>query len=118
MAERWPTLTVALIARRDGRRCLHCGVVDGLTAQHRAVRGLGGRRSADRPSNGIILCWALNNAVETDAALAAWARARGWKVSTHADPTQVPVLDGITGDWWLLDDNWHKVPAPPPDDVA
>lgn len=116
-AETWPPLTVDRIAVRDGRRCMHCGTTDGLTTQHRARKGLGGRRTAERPSNGVILCGALNGAVEADAAVAAWARDRGWKASAYADTTKVPVLDGVTGEWWLLDDNWHKVRTDPPDDV-
>lgn len=117
-ADRYPPLTVDRIADRDARRCMHCGDTQGLTTQHRAVRGLGGRRTADRPSNGIILCGLLNGAVESDPAVADWARRNGWKTSTHADTTKVPVLDGVTGEWWLLDDNWHKVRTDPPDDVS
>lgn len=116
--EKLPALTVARLAERDGRRCIAHGCVDGLSVQHRAVKGLGGRRTAERWSNGIILCADLNVALEADPGVAAWGRRLGYKVSTHADPSKVPVYDGVTGEWWLLDDNGHKVRCEPPDDVA
>lgn len=107
-APKWPALTVAKLAVRDGRYCLHCGTTETLTVQHRGVKGSGGRRSADRPSNGVILCWALNVALEQDAGLAAWAEARGWKLSSHSDPTQERVLDATTGIWYMLDDEMGR----------
>lgn len=103
-----PNLTVDRLAARDGRRCAHCGIEVNLTVQHRANRGMGGRRSAERMSNGIILCWAANTALESHAAAAAYARECGWKVSKHADPSEVPVWDAVDQCWWLLDDEGGK----------
>lgn len=100
---------MARIARRDGLRCIHCGTTDALTCQHRGVKGTGGRNSAERPSNGIILCWALNVAIEQDAELAAWAEEMGWKISTHADPTTIAVYDTTEAAAFLLDDAWNRV---------
>lgn len=108
---KWPPLSVAKLALRDGRYCLHCGTTEALTVQHRGVKGSGGRNSADRPSNGVILCWALNVALEQDAGLAAWAEGLGWKISSHADPTQLPVTDATTGLVWLFDDQYGRSPA-------
>lgn len=106
--EPWPVLTKAKISRRDGPHCLHCGETDNTTIQHRAVKGNGGRNSAEHPANGILLCWLLNVALEQDADLAAWAEEMGWKISTHADPTTVPVTDATTGERYLLDADWTR----------
>lgn len=104
-----PPLTVARLAVRDGRACLHCGTDETLTVQHRAVKGHGGRRSAERLSNGIILCNALNVAVEQSAEVAWWAAYYGWKILTSSDPSAVSVYDAGTGRWWLLDDRGGRI---------
>lgn len=108
----WRPLTVALIAARDGRHCPHCGTELDLTAQHRGVKGMGGRRSADRPSNGIILCWWANWAAEALADFAAYAIRKGWKISPNDDPERVPVFDATTGRWYRLDDQWGRAELP------
>lgn len=105
---KWAKLTVAKLAARDGRHCLHCGTTDTLTVQHRGVKGMGGRNSAERPSNGIIICWELNVAAEANQAYAEMCLAHGWKISTHADPTQIPVYDATTGSSWLLNDDFGR----------
>ncbi len=105
----WPKLTVARLALRDGARCAHCGAVDGLTVQHRGIRGMGGSPAAERPSNGLILCWALNTAIAADAEVAAFAEARGWAISQWADPLEVPVWDEPDGAWYRLGDGLDPV---------
>lgn len=107
----WPVLTRDKIVRRDGEYCPHCGATNSLTIQHRIRKGAGGSNDAERPSNGIMLCWAFNVAIEQDADQAAYARSCGWKLTTADDPTAVPVYDATTGDWWLLDDGWNRRPA-------
>lgn len=106
--EPWPVLTKAKIIRRDGPHCPHCGDTETTTIQHRAVKGSGGRNSAEHPANGILLCWLLNVGIEQDAELAAWAESMGWKISSHADPTEVPVYDATTGITYLLDAAWNR----------
>lgn len=98
------------IAARDGDRCIHCGTTEGLTIQHRANRGMGGRPSADVPSNLILMCGALNVALEQRADLAEWARRCGWKVSRHLDTREVAVWDAVAGLWLYLDDAWGRRP--------
>ena len=99
-----PKLTVAAIAKRDGRRCIHCGTTESLTLQHRGNKGMGGRPSAERSSNGVILCLGLNLAAEA----AKLCRINGWKISTHADPSKVSVFDANTGLTYLLADDFTR----------
>lgn len=105
---KWPALTVAKLSKVAGRRCWHCGDTETPTVQHRAVKGTGGRRSADRPSNGLILCWAFNCLIESDATAAELARANGWKISTHSDPAKVPAFDVNTGLTYLIADDFTR----------
>lgn len=101
-AERWAALTVARLARRDPLRCIHCGVVVGLSVQHRAAKGMGGDPTADHPANGVILCLALNVAAEADVRAMELCVAYGWKISKHKDPERVPVYDAVEGRWYRL----------------
>jgi len=106
--QKWPALTVAKLTPVAGRRCWHCGTTETLTVQHRANRGHGGRRSADRPSNALLLCWAFNSLIESDADAAQIARANGWKISTHSDPAKVEAFDVTTGQNYLLADDFTR----------
>lgn len=109
--ERLRPLTVDRLAKRDGRRCLHCGTTEGLTVQHRANRGHGGSRSAESPANGIILCGLLNGRLESDPDAAELARLAGWKLSRHVDPAAWPVWDAVARVWWLLDHEGERCRA-------
>lgn len=109
---KWPAPNKRKLVTRDGEHCPHCGGTDTLTIQHRGVAGSGSRRSAQRPANLILLCWAYNVAIEQDAALSAEATAAGWKISTHADPSKVPYLDATTGTRWQLADDYTKTAVP------
>jgi hypothetical protein len=106
--EPWPALTAKPIGRRDGKHCVHCGTTENLTVQHRAVKGSGGRNSAEAPANGILLCWPANVELEQDGPGAEHGRSMGWKLSTHADPTEVPFFDASTGEWWQPDNDWQR----------
>ena len=107
-ADPWPRLTLARLILRDGRACWHCGTDEALTVQHRAVKGMGGRNSAERPSNGLALCGGMNVAIEQDAALAAWAEACGWKLRTTDDPSERPAWDAVAQRWVSLGDDWSR----------
>lgn len=96
------------IVGRDGPLCPHCGAAEGLGIQHRAVKGFGGRPSAEVPSNLILLCNLLNVAVEQDADVAAHADRMGWKLSTYAVTTERAVFDAVSWEWWVLDDEWGR----------
>lgn len=102
-----PTVRRAVFAR--DQHCLHCGLTDGLTIQHRINRGAGGSKHRDNPANLIALCGLSNQLLEADAARAQAGRDHGWKLRSWEDPLTVPVLDVLTGQWWTLNDNFERI---------
>lgn len=95
--------TVDIVTRRDPRRCVHCGITETLTVQHRARVGMGGRASAHVWSNVILMCAVSNAACESDAAFAALARRNGWKVSAYLATDAVAFWDGPGAAWIVID---------------
>ena len=96
---------VALMRLRDDNRCAWTGETsDRLIPQHRANRGAGGSKLANRLSNGVLLDSLINGQIEADATLQAEAVRRGVKVSRYADPLLVPVDHAVLG-LVLLDDD-------------
>jgi hypothetical protein len=61
---------------------------------------MGGRPSFMVIENLVWSCAEYNGRIESDAKWANEARARGIKISTHANPAEVPVWIGEA--WWLL----------------
>lgn len=92
---------------RDGG-CLHCGETEAVAPQHRANRGMGGSKTRDVPSNIIVLCSYMNNAVESTSIAAELAKRYGWKLETWQDPLTEPVFDTLKNQWVLLDDNFGR----------
>lgn len=88
--------------------CLHCGLSEGLTIQHRINRGAGGSKHRDNPANLIALCGLSNQLLESDAAFAQTGIAHGWKLRSWEDPFTTPVLDALTGQYWTLDDQFNR----------
>ncbi len=96
----------AVVLERDGYRCAHCGCGgDTLIPNHRANRGHGGSKVAERLSNVVTMCARANTDIESDAGAAAEARRYGWKLSRWEDPAVVPVYDLGLDAWYVLDDN-------------
>ena len=95
-----------LIKARDKHCVWHGPSCDPETwiPQHRVGRGMGGSKSANRLSNGVVLCSLMNGLIESDAALQMEARERGIKLSFWGDPLAVPVIDHTGTAWWLRDD--------------
>lgn len=93
---------------RDGS-CPHCGTTEGLAPHHRANRGMGGSKLRDVPSNIIVLCSAYNGLIESNSVQAKIAVEFGWKLTSGQDPKETPVFLG--DNWYLLDDNFGKVPV-------
>lgn len=81
--------------------------------QHRIRRGSGGSNEAERPSNGIGLCFAANDADANLAGVRPVFERFGWSVSRYDDPSAVPVFDQMAGEWWMLADDWTRRPATP-----
>jgi len=67
---------------------------------------MGGSKVRDVPSNIIVFCSKMNNAIESDAELAEMARGFGWKLRPGDDPKKVPVFLPMTGLWVLLGDDY------------
>lgn len=99
---------IKLLARDHGR-CWHCGLEgDTLVVQHRSNRGHGGAKSAERASNYLVLCSLFNGLIESDSKAATLAKKFGYKISRYDNPREMPVYDSVTGEWWLLNDDFTK----------
>lgn len=102
-----PKALLKALDLRDGHRCAwhQPGQCDPetLVPQHRANRGHGGRKSLHRLSNLIWLCSRVNGEIESDAVTAVLARRTGVKISSFAEPSEVPILHAVHG-LVLLDD--------------
>lgn len=98
---------------RDGLACVMCGSTYQLTLQHRRCRGAGGTRRPETNglANLIVLCGSGTTGCHGWAeANPSAARARGYRVPQHANPSDVPVI--VHGVWsWLCDDG-TVVPLP------
>ena len=94
---------------RDLHCCCGCiGREDTLIPQHRINRGAGGSKLLNRPSNIIVMCSALNGAIESDPRAAAAAREYGWKLSRWEAPETTPFYDLATRAWYLIDDDFNR----------
>jgi len=88
--------------------CLHCGESEAVSPNHRANRGMGGSKARDVPSNIVVLCSFMNNAIESNAAAAEKAKLYGWKLETWQDPLSEPVYDTQKNEWVLLDNDFRR----------
>ena len=70
---------------------------------------MGGSKNLDRPANIIVLCSEMNGLIESDPKLAEVARGYGWKLSRWQDPEDEPFYDLATGEWYLIDNLYHRV---------
>ena len=96
---------VKAIRERDDNRCAMCGEEgDDLVPHHRANRGMGGRRSLNRLSNGVLLHSLENGLVESDPEMAVLARTKGIKISGHDEPSHIPIRHAVHGRVLLDDD--------------
>jgi hypothetical protein len=93
--------------------CWHCGTEQGLVPHHRANRGFGGSKALDTLQNVILVCSEFNGRMESDAAVAEWARDLGMKLSKFASPS-APVFDNWAKKWYQLDEKGNKVESDPP----
>jgi len=97
--------------------CLHCGLQDDtLVPQHRVNRGAGGSKAKrlSNASNIITLCAHYNWLIESSSEAAVTAQAYGWKLRTWQNPLEVTVYDYVSGNWYLLLDDFTRVIGRPP----
>jgi hypothetical protein len=93
------------------RHCWHCGQEDDLIPHHRMNRGAGGKNSkANQSSNIIVMCARINDLMESNAAWAAIARERGWKLSSYQNPDEIPIFDDCLKKWFTINNLFAKTP--------
>ena len=97
------------LVERDGGKCLHCGATEGLVPNHRRSRGMGGSKLRDVPSNLVLMCSTMNNAIEDDVRLAAVAVQYGWKVTGLDAWELIPVYDVTAQGWFVLDNHFNRL---------
>ena len=97
--------------------CLHCGLEDDtLVPQHRVNRGAGGSKAKrlSNASNIITLCAYFNYLIEASSEAAVTAQHHGWKLSNWQNPLEVTVYDYVSGNWYLLLDDFTRTIGKPP----
>lgn len=109
-----------LVLQRANDRCEVCyGNLDGwdgYSLQHRIPRGMGGTKRAwiNQPANLIAVCGSATTGchghMESERLTAISC---GWLLPSQSDPLTQPFRD-VGGYWWLLDNDGHKHPTPPP----
>ena len=94
---------MAALRARDGDVCAWSGIeTNTLVPHHRANRGAGGFKGADRLSNLVLVDSIANGRFESD--LQEKARLLGFKISRYADPESIPLFHKVWG-WVLLKDD-------------
>lgn len=93
--------------------CWHCGTTETLVPHHRANRGMGSSKALDTLQNVILVCSDFNGRMESDAAVATWARDLGLKLSKFANPAE-PVFDNYANSWFVLDEIGNKTKCDAP----
>ena len=93
--------------------CWHCGATANLVPHHRANRGAGGSKVLDNLQNVILVCASFNGEMESDPAVAAWARDLGLKLSRYSSPGNA-LFDNYAKRWYLLDTKGNKHETEPP----
>jgi hypothetical protein len=93
--------------------CWHCGATADLVPHHRANRGSGGSKVLDTLQNVILVCSRFNGEMESNAAVASWARDLGLKLSRYDAPNS-PLFDNYAKRWYELDTKGNKHETEPP----
>ena len=104
------------VIARDLSKCQYCGrhvrTESGwYSLQHRRARGMGGTRSeiANQPANLVLVCG--TGTTECHGLIEAQpiqATARGFRISSSADPEKVPIVDEQGAEWYLTNDGGKR----------
>ena len=98
---------LAQLRARDGDVCAWSGVeTDTLVPHHRANRGAGGFKGADRLSNLVLVDSIANGRFEAD--LQDKAKLLGFKISRYADPESIPLFHKVGG-WVMWKDDGSEI---------
>ena len=98
---------LAALRERDGDVCAWTGLeTDTLVPHHRANRGAGGFKGADRLSNLILVDSVVNGRFEND--LQRRAQLLGFKISRYSDSEAISLFHKVHG-WVLLKDDGSMV---------
>lgn len=97
-----PTPVVrAVMLERDANRCVRCGHLHRLEAQHRQAVGMGGSKVRPTLVELVTACSSCNARFEAD--LQTQALRSGWKVARWvSDPSLVPVHYAFERAWFVL----------------
>lgn len=98
------------LAKRDPY-CVHCGETNDLVIHHRKNRQMGGSKLLDHYTNLLMVCEQYNFEMESNSKIAQEARQWGHKLQSWQDFSE-PVLDTITGFWWVLQDDGTRERLP------
>lgn len=72
---------------------------------------MGGSKIRDVPSNIVVMCSAMNLAMESVQSAADQALAAGWKLQSWESPSAVPFWHATRGEWFILDDDLNCEPS-------
>jgi hypothetical protein len=101
-----------LVYARDGRRCVACGALAGLSFHHRGRVGMGGGGASPKADEGLTACMPCNQGFE--AHLSTQALKLGWAVRRfvvdQAIAYRVPVFYAVERAWFLIDRDGARVP--------
>ncbi|MEF2979065.1 HNH endonuclease [Subtercola sp. YIM 133946] len=96
--------TRAALLERDGHRCIVCGAITRLEAQHRQAVGMGGSKRRPTLVELVAACTVHNNAFEAE--MQEYAIEHGYKVRKWVkDCALVPVFYPRDLAWFRLEDN-------------
>jgi 5-methylcytosine-specific restriction protein A len=99
------------IQDRSEGLCELCGCFEAVQMHHRRARGMGSTRrpETNQAGNALHICADDHYWVENNRSL---SLQRGWLVSQHRTPAEVPVLR--RGVWVLLDNHGDYIEIPEP----
>jgi hypothetical protein len=78
---------------------------------------MGGSKKRNHPANYVLLCSIMNGLIESDHRWANLAKEYGYKLESWEVPETSPVFDSISGNWYLLNNEWEREPWQKPNTI-